>query len=155
MEFINHYSALILWLLLLAAGLSVASRRGRKALRWGIFCGILIVPAAIWLAIKPVAALGPPVEKQPWLLEIQSPFCLACLKQKSEVDRVEKEFQGRLLVRRVDIQSAEGRKLAEQHDVQRTPSFIFFDQAGEEQWQSIGKLDVPRLRSSLENSPPH
>jgi thiol-disulfide isomerase/thioredoxin len=155
MQFVNHYSALILWLLLLAGGLSVALRRGKKALRWAIFCGILLVPAAIWLAIRPVAALGVPVEKQPWLLEIQSPFCLACLAQKSEVDRVEKEFQGRLVVRRVDIQSAEGRKLAEKHDVQRTPSFVFFDQVGEEQWQSIGKLDVPRLRSSLKNAVAH
>jgi thiol-disulfide isomerase/thioredoxin len=155
MQFVNHYSALILWLLLLAAGLSVVLRRGKKPSQWAILAGILIVSIAVWFAIKPVAALGSPVEKQPWLLEIQSPFCLACLAQKSEVDRVEKEFQGRLVVRRVDIQSGEGRKLAEQHDIQRTPSFIFFDQAGEGQWQSIGKLDVSRLRSSLENASAH
>jgi len=155
MQFINHYSALILWLLLVAGGLSVVWRRGKKPFQWAIFGGLLGVVVVIWFAIRPVATLASLVEKQPWLLEIQSPFCLACLAHKSEVDQAEQEFQGRLVVRRVDIQSAEGRKLAEQHDLQRTPSFIFFDQAGEEQWRSIGKLDVPRLRSSLENPSTH
>ena len=155
MQFINHYSALILWLLLVAGGLCVVLRRGKKAYQWAVLGGIVVVPIVIWLALKPAAALVSPAEKQPWLLEIQSPFCLACLAHKSEVDQAEQEFQGRLVVRRVDIQSAEGRKLAEQHDLQRTPSFIFFDQAGEEQWRSIGKLDVPRLRSSLENPSTH
>jgi len=30
-----------------------------------------------------------------------------------------------------------------------TPSFIFFDKAGVEQWRSAGQLDALRVRTSL------
>ncbi len=152
MQFLNHYSALLLWLLLLAGGISIVARRGRKGYQWAILGGVLGAAAAIWFAIKPVPTSMAAAERQPWLLEMQSPFCLACLAQKSEVDKIEKEFRGRLVVRRVDIQSEEGGRLAAQHNLNRTPSFIFFGPDGEEQWRSIGKLDATRLRSSMESS---
>src|SRR5262249_47526789 len=120
-----------------------------------ILGGLLLVVAAVWFVLRPVATGAETLAKQPSLLEIQSPFCLACLAQKTTVDRAEREFKGRITFRRVDIQSGEGGKLAEQYGIERTPSFIFFDEAGEEQWRSIGKLDLPRLKSSLENASPH
>jgi thiol-disulfide isomerase/thioredoxin len=153
MQFVNHYSAVILWLLLLAGGISVVVRRGKKPHQWAVLGGLLLVMTTVWFVLRPVATLPEAAGKQPSLLEIQSPFCLACLAHKAEVDRAEQELKGRVAFRRVDIQSGEGGKLAEQYGIERTPSFIFFDEAGEEQWRSIGKLDLPRLRSSV--SSPH
>ena len=59
-------------------------------------------------------------------------------------------MRGKLVVRRVDIQSAEGRKLASQYGIGATPTFIFFDEVGREQWRSAGQLDAVRVRASLQ-----
>jgi thioredoxin-related protein len=68
---------------------------------------------------------------------------------KPIVDRVEKELGGKLVVRRMDIQSAEGSRFAHQYGIELTPTFIFFDTAGREQWRSVGQLDGARVRASL------
>ena len=55
-----------------------------------------------------------------------------------------------LVVRRVDIQSVEGHRLANQYGIELTPTFIFFNASGREQWRSVGQLDAARLRTSLQ-----
>jgi hypothetical protein len=65
------------------------------------------------------------------------------------VDAVEKQYQGQLSVIRLDIQSPVGRALAPVYDFQYTPTFIYFDAQGREQWRSVGSLDTGRLRQSL------
>ena len=52
----------------------------------------------------------------------------------------------------VEIQSAEGRKLANQYAIEMTPTFIFFDTAGREQWRGAGLLDAVRVRTSMHES---
>ena len=69
---------------------------------------------------------------------------------KPTVDRLEKQLCGKLVVRQVDIPSAERRKLASQHGIQATPTFIFFDDVGREQWRGAGQLDAVRVRTSLQ-----
>ena len=134
--------------LILAVGGWFVVRRGGRAQHWHVLGGMAVILGVVWWIVRPVAK-GKPVEKQAWLLEIQSPYCLACLAEKSKVDRVEREFEGKLLLRRVDIQSAEGKKLSEKYGIERTPSFIFFDADGEEQWRSEGGIDLARVRASL------
>jgi thioredoxin-related protein len=68
---------------------------------------------------------------------------------KPIVDGLEREYEGRLLVIRLDIQSEVGRELAPVYDFQYTPTFIFFDSAGTELWREVGGLDTERLRQSL------
>lgn len=86
---------------------------------------------------------------QPVLLEIQSPYCIVCIAAKPAVDRLEKEFRGRLQVRRVNVQSDEGQKLVAKYDIEFTPTFIFLDAAGKEQWRTVGQVDTARVRASL------
>jgi thioredoxin-related protein len=66
------------------------------------------------------------------------------------MDRLESELQGRLVLRRVDIQSAKGRELSSKYGIEITPTFIFFDSSGQEQWRSVGQLDAARVRTSLQ-----
>jgi thioredoxin-related protein len=68
---------------------------------------------------------------------------------KPIVDGIEKHYQGRLQVIRLDIQSATGRTLGPIYGFQYTPTFIFFDATGKELWRSIGQLDTARLNESL------
>lgn len=150
MQFFNHYSAPILAGLLLAGGLSLLLRRGGKMRHWLSWGGAIVTLGAGWLVFRPVAKPAATLlTGQPMLLEVQSPYCLGCVAVKPVVDRVEKELRGKLVVRRVDIQAAEGSRLADQYGIELTPTFIFFDTAGNEQWRSVGKLDAARVRASL------
>ena len=151
MHFFNHYSAPILAALLLAGGLSLVLRRGGRTRHWLILGGAIVALGALWLVFRPVPGpAGAPLPGQPLLLELQSPYCLGCVAMKPAVDRLEKELRGKLVVRRVNIQSAEGRKLASQYGIEVTPTFIFFDDVGREQWRSAGRLDVVRVRTRLQ-----
>jgi thioredoxin-like negative regulator of GroEL len=69
---------------------------------------------------------------------------------KPIVDAVESQYQGRLEVIRLDIQTSVGRQIASVFDFQYTPTFIYFDAQGREQWRSVGSLDTRRLNQSLQ-----
>jgi thiol-disulfide isomerase/thioredoxin len=153
MQFFNHYSAPILAAVLLAGGLSLVRRRGGKLTHWLILGGATVALGAAWLVFRPVATPATLVAGLPLLLEVQSPYCLGCVATKPAVDRLEIELHGRLVLRRVDIQSAEGRKLAGQYGIEMTPTFVFFDRSGQEQWRSVGQLDAARVRTSLASLP--
>ncbi|MEW5938778.1 MAG: hypothetical protein AB1750_03890 [Chloroflexota bacterium] len=69
---------------------------------------------------------------------------------KPIVDGIEQEFEGRLLVIRLNIQETVGRELAPVYGFEFTPTFIFFDAQGVELWREIGNLDVEKVRRSME-----
>ena len=68
---------------------------------------------------------------------------------KPIVDGIEQEYEGRLLVIRLNIQEQVGRELAPVFGFEYTPTFIFFDAQGNELWRSVGSLDPEKLRQSL------
>jgi thiol-disulfide isomerase/thioredoxin len=68
---------------------------------------------------------------------------------KPIVDGLEKQYKGKLIVLRVDIQSTTGQTLAPRFGFQYTPTFIFINAQGKELWRSIGQLDVRQVSSSL------
>ena len=121
-------------------------RRGGK---WWVLAGVLVVYAIAWLALRPVARPVMPVAGKPLLLKVQSPYCLGCVAMKPAVDRLEKELRDKLVVRRVDIPSDEGRQLLKEYQIEFTPTFILFDKAGKEQWRGTGKLDAEAVRAAL------
>ena len=139
MQFFNHYSVILVGLLLLILG---------RRFGWRVLIGIAIVYVVGWLVFRPVARPVMAVAGKPLLLEVQSPYCFGCVAMKPAVDRLENELREKLVVRRVDIQSAEGQKLAVDDGIELTPTFIFFDAAGKEQWRSIGQLDAARGRAT-------
>lgn len=117
--------------------------------QWLVLGGAMVALGAAWWGCRPVARPWTPLSGLPSLWLVQSPYCLGCVAVKPAVDRLESELQGRLVLRRVDIQSAEGRELASQYGIELTPTFIFFDSSGQEQWRSVGHLDAARVRTSL------
>jgi hypothetical protein len=74
---------------------------------------------------------------------------MACLAAKPIVDGVEREFSGQLLVVRLNVQDPAGRVLARTYGSQYTPTYLFFDELGVEQWRSVGDLDPAQLQRSL------
>jgi thiol-disulfide isomerase/thioredoxin len=150
MQFVNYYSGLIAAGLLLAVGVARVARRGGKLREWLILGGMFAVVVGTWFYFRPVASGLVDPSGRPVLLEVQSPYCLGCVAMKPAVDRLEIELQGKLVVRRVDIQSDEGRRLVKQYAIEFTPTFILFDAAGKEQWRSVGQLDAAQVRASAQ-----
>jgi thioredoxin-related protein len=68
---------------------------------------------------------------------------------KPIVDGIEQQYQGRLVVIRVDIQSENGRSLAPLYGFQFTPTFILFDAHGKELWRTVGQLDTGKLSETM------
>jgi thiol-disulfide isomerase/thioredoxin len=144
MQLFNHYSVLIIGILLSVVVFSAERRRRR----WWVVATVVAVYVGAWLALRPVARPVMPGADKSLLLELQSPFCLGCVAMKPAVDGLEKELADKLVVRRVDIQSDEGRQLMEQYRVEFTPTFILFDATGKEQWRGTGKLEAEAVRSA-------
>ena len=65
------------------------------------------------------------------------------------MDRLETELSGKLQIIQVNIHEPIGEKLANRFGFRFTPTFIFFDGNGIEQWRSVGTLDVERVHISL------
>jgi len=68
---------------------------------------------------------------------------------KPVVDAVEEEFSGRMEVLRVDIHTEVGLVIANELDFQYTPTFIIFDETGNELWREVGGLTTTRIRDWL------
>jgi thioredoxin-related protein len=65
------------------------------------------------------------------------------------VDGVEREHGARLEVVRLNVQDPASREAAARYGFRFTPTFIFFDELGREQWRSVGSLDPQQVRDSL------
>lgn len=66
-----------------------------------------------------------------------------CLAGKPVVDGLEREFEGRALVLRADIQSDGGRAIADRYRLRVVPAFVVFDHAGEVVYREEGTRGVP------------
>jgi thioredoxin-related protein len=74
---------------------------------------------------------------------------MACAAAAPIVNGLEQEFEGRLIVVRVDIQTQVGTQLTSQYGSRVSPTFIFFDEVGNELWRSFGSIDSEQVRSTL------
>lgn len=157
--FINQYSFLLLAAALtIVTGLVLLSR----APKWTDYLAFGIVLASLltaWLILHPrqTPLMGEAKNVQekigagtPVLLEFQSPYCLACTAIRPTVDALEQELGNQLHIIRINVQEPAGRELGRLYDFQFTPTFIFFDAQGNEQWRMVGQLDPQRVRQSLQ-----
>jgi hypothetical protein len=65
------------------------------------------------------------------------------------VDGIENEHKDELIVLRINIQSPAGKALGSYFRATMTPTFIFFDSQGLEQWRSVGSIDRQRVEKFL------
>jgi thioredoxin-related protein len=71
------------------------------------------------------------------------------MTMKPIVDGIEREFEGRLKVIRLNIQEPVGQLLGRQFHFEFTPTFILFDVAGKELWRTVGAIDPKEVRRSI------
>jgi thioredoxin 1 len=154
----QYYSVVWITLVLLVLVGFVLFRNKPRLPEILAFAGIFVSLAGLYFYLRPIQTqlVGEAAEVQamigqgtPVLLEFQSPYCVACLAIKPTIDRVEKEYEGRLLVIRINVQEQAGMQLAPIYRFQYTPTFIFIDGNGTEHWRLIGSFDEIRLSQEL------
>jgi thioredoxin-related protein len=68
---------------------------------------------------------------------------------KPIVDRLESEFEGRLIVIHLNIQEPAGKVLGGRYGFQYTPTFVLLDGEGRQLWRTIGAVDPTEVERSL------
>ena len=74
---------------------------------------------------------------------------MACAAAKPIVNGLKEQYPEELRVIHVDVQSALGRELVREYG-SFTPTFIFYDEQGNELWRSVGTLDADKVRQLLQ-----
>jgi hypothetical protein len=69
---------------------------------------------------------------------------------KPIVDGIERDYQGRLTVVRIDILKPESDPWKEEFGFQYTPTFVLLDGSGEVVLQSIGAIDPLEVQRALD-----
>jgi thiol-disulfide isomerase/thioredoxin len=78
---------------------------------------------------------------------------MACMAAKPIVDGIEKEYQGHLIVLRLNVQDRDIRPMLAKYGFQFTPTFILFDGDGDEVLRSVGAIDPRQVQALLERLP--
>jgi hypothetical protein len=76
---------------------------------------------------------------------------VVCLAAKPVVDGLEREFEGRAYVVRVELASETGDVLGRRYDIDTVPSFVVLDSSGDVVFRRNGSGGVPlkELRRAL------
>jgi thioredoxin-related protein len=69
---------------------------------------------------------------------------------KPVVDGLEQELGDEIYIIRLNIQEEVGRELAPVYGFEFTPTFIYFDENGNELWRQVGEFDPQKVRDSLQ-----
>ena len=88
-----------------------------------------------------ILASGSPV-----LLELYSNFWVACLRAKSDVDRLESDLKNFRVIR-INVSSSLGKYIRQKHHTSIVPTFIVFDKNGYEIWRHSG--GAPKVETIL------
>lgn len=156
--FFNYYSFLLVAVgLVVVAGLVLLTNKPKPQdyVTFGVISSSLLLA---WIILHPretklmsdaqmvkdMIGKGTPV-----LLEFQSPYCISCTQAKPEVDKLEAELGEQIHIIRLNIQDSVSQELAPVYGFEFTPTFIFFDGQGVEQWRLIGSFDAQKVRDSL------
>ncbi len=72
---------------------------------------------------------------------------------KPIVDGIEREHKQQLTVIRLNVQDPAGEALLERYEFRFTPTFIFFDGAGDEIQRWLGAIDSAEVRQLMQDLP--
>jgi thiol-disulfide isomerase/thioredoxin len=155
----------LLWVagILLAAIAIVLLRNKARPPVLVAFLSIVIGLALVYFYVRPVQTplLGSVAQVKtiisqgkPVLFEFQSPYCIACTSLKPAVDRAEQEYRGRLVIIRLNIQDPIAMELKPIYNFEYTPTFIFFDEQGQERWRTMLSFDEARLSAEMSKRAP-
>lgn len=160
MQFINHYSFLILAGAAIFAVLVWILRRGsRKEDLIALGALLLGLTMAFWLfqpadlSSQSQSTLQIEGASQPVLIQFESPYCLGCMAAKPMVDSLRAQTGDSLLFMPVDINDPETAALVSRFGAQFTPTFILLDTDGKILYRSVGAVENDTILDLLAELP--
>lgn len=155
---------LLLVALFARSGLGAVQRLGRLLPVFERAIGVLLVVVAGALAFDATTAAdaatdakehqsGPCLvrgEQEPAMLVFTAENCPVCQRMQPVIDGIKQECHGKkVLIREVDLSGASGARIAKEHRLVGTPTFVFVDAAGEEVARLVGEQTETSLKQSL------
>lgn len=157
MQFINHYSFLLIAAVSAAGYLVYALRRGLQKQDLLALGALLIGFSVAFMLFQPLEselAPGPFAEsaqnQQAVLIQFESPFCLGCMAAKPLVSSVLLQTGDRMAFHPINVLDPAAQPYVEQYAVQFTPTFILLDEQQNELYRSIGTIDAEAIRTILQ-----
>ncbi|MBN8581544.1 MAG: thioredoxin family protein, partial [Anaerolineae bacterium] len=77
--------------------------------------------------------------------------CIRCVSIKPLVDDLELELGDQIHIIRLNVQEQVGMELSPVYGFEFTPTFIYFDSAGNEIWRTIGDFNPQQVRDTIAN----
>jgi thiol-disulfide isomerase/thioredoxin len=158
MAFLNQFSFLLLAAGLLLVLVLYLRRRGPAEGTFMAVLALFVGLAFAFVFFRPIESEGVSnqtseqliANREPVLLEFQSPYCVACMAVEPLVKQIEFDHQGELEVVRLNVLERDVGPLLQRYGFQYTPTFIFLDAQGEEVWRTVGVLDPEQVAYTLE-----
>jgi thioredoxin-like negative regulator of GroEL len=74
------------------------------------------------------------------ITEFYHPECETCVSMMPDVDAVQAEFKGKVLITRVSLETKEGAILASQFSPKNIPLLVFYDAQGIQYYRHEGRM---------------
>lgn len=88
-----------------------------------------------------------PAIKMPMLVDLGRGTCIPCKKMKPILDELKAEYQGKAIVRVIDLRDEP--KEASKYGIRLIPTQIFFDAEGKEIYRHEGFLDKQAIKAKF------
>jgi thioredoxin 1 len=88
-----------------------------------------------------------PAIKMPMLVDLGKGTCIPCKKMKPILDTLKAEYQGKAIVRIIDLRDEP--KEASKYGIRLIPTQIFFDAEGKEIYRHEGFLDKQTIKAKF------
>lgn len=85
----------------------------------------------------------------PLLVDFHTKWCAPCRKMAPVIDKLQKEFEGRATVLRVDADNS--KDVAKEYQIKGVPVFILFEN-GKEVWRNMGLMEEEVLRKVINDA---
>ena len=82
----------------------------------------------------------------PILVDFHTQWCAPCKKMAPIMDKLQKEFEGKAKILRIDVDTS--KEIGTAHKVRGVPVLALFIE-GEETWRHIGLIDEDKLREII------
>ena len=93
------------------------------------------------------AQAEPQTDKLPTLVDVGKGTCIPCKKMKPILDELTLEYQGRAIVKVIDLRYEP--KEAKKYKIRLIPTQIFFDEEGKEVYRHEGFMDKQSIKSKF------
>lgn len=76
--------------------------------------------------------------------------CVACTEMEPIIEQVTTDYKDKVVVEKYDGASADGKKLMDQYQLKKTPSYVILDAKGTQLWSNAGQIHKDMLNQQVQ-----